>query len=68
MVILEDDVAEAPRPQEFLGTGERPMFGLVESSRSDATHAERGLYDQLEITELYDRLPALPGWDPPGSS
>jgi hypothetical protein len=46
---------EAPARHPELAAGELPMFGLVESSRSDATHAERGLYDQLEITELYDR-------------
>ena len=40
------------------------MLGLVESSRSDRKNPAQGLDEQLEITDLFTRLPTLPGWDP----
>jgi hypothetical protein len=41
-----------------------PMFGLVESSRSDGKHEAPGLYKHLEVTDLFNRLPGMLGWDP----
>jgi len=37
--------------------GELPMFGLVEASRSYGGRKPEGLYQRLEITDLYARLP-----------
>ena len=39
------------------------MFGLREASRADGKDPAKGLYEQLDITELYARLAASPGWD-----
>ena len=41
-----------------------PMFGLVEASRRDGKQEGKGLYKRLEVTELYNRLSGMPGWDP----
>ena len=55
---------EKPAEHPELSAGELSMFGLAEASRSDGKHKAQGLYHHLEITDLYARLPSLPGWDP----
>jgi tyrosinase len=51
----------AAHPKHFVGT--LPMFGLAESSRSDAHHSASGLSYVFDVTELVDRLEAKPGFD-----
>lgn len=50
-----------PKKHPELFAGRLPMFGLVETSRSDRKHGDNGLHYTLEITELYDRLAAATG-------
>jgi hypothetical protein len=53
---------EKPAQHRELFAGELSMFGLAEASRPEAKKEPQGLYQLLEITNLYDRLPRLPGW------
>jgi tyrosinase len=52
----------AAHPDRLVGT--LPMFGVVEASRSTTKHAGSGMHYALDATELYERLAALPGFDP----
>jgi hypothetical protein len=61
-VYLNLPTGEAPATHPELAAGELPMYGLVESSRTDGKQEAPGLYDQLEITELYARLGTRPGY------
>jgi tyrosinase len=53
-----------PLKHPELRAGRLSMFGLVEASRSSKKHASNGLHYTLEITDLYHRLAAEPGWSP----
>ena len=61
-VYLNLPTGAAPARHPELAAGELPMYGLVESSRTEGKHEAPGLYDQLDITELYARLATRPGW------
>ena len=63
-VYLNLPVNEKPDVHSAHYAGPLPMFGLVESSRSEGKHDAQGLYKHLEVTDLYNRLPGMPGWDP----
>lgn len=54
---------DAPEKHPELRADRVPMFGLVEASTPDETHPANGLYCTLDVTDLYARLAALPGWD-----
>jgi hypothetical protein len=47
-----------------LTAGDLPMFGLREASQPGGKKEPEGIYEQLDITDLFARLPGLPGWDP----
>lgn len=49
---------------EDLFVGRLPLFGLTEASRVGTTHAGSGLHYVFDVTDLYERLAAQPGWDP----
>jgi hypothetical protein len=52
-----------PEKHPELYAGPLPMFGLVEASRPDGKQPARGLYEQLDVTDQYARVAALPGWN-----
>jgi hypothetical protein len=55
---------EKPDVHSAFYAGPLPMFGLEEASRTDGKHEAQGLYKHLEVTDLYNRLAGMPGWDP----
>ena len=53
-----------PASHAELYAGDLPMFGVVESSRSDATHAGSGLHYTLDVSDIVRRLESTGAWDP----
>lgn len=53
-----------PLKHPELRAGRLSMFGLAEASRAGKKHGDNGLHYTLEITDLYHRLSAEPGWSP----
>jgi tyrosinase len=56
--------AADPHQHEHLFAGRLPMFGLAEASRASGKQPGSGLHYALDITSLFGRLSAAPGWDP----
>jgi hypothetical protein len=54
---------DQPEKHPELYAGALPMFGLFEASRPDVKQPGKGLYERLDITELYARLEGTRGWD-----
>jgi hypothetical protein len=62
-VYLNVPIEGKPEKHRELYAGPLPMFGLVESSRQDSKQPAKGLYEQLDVTDLYARLATAPGWN-----
>jgi tyrosinase len=63
-VYLNVPPGDNPKAHPELFAGDLPMFGLREASITDEYHSGEGLYEQLEITKVYNRLSLMDDWDP----
>jgi hypothetical protein len=63
-VYLDVPAAEEPARHPELRAGLVSMYGLVPASRSAEASAAPGLYEKLDVTELYARLAASRGSAP----
>jgi hypothetical protein len=65
-VYLNVPPGHAPEQDPQLRVGGLGLFGIVQASQRNRPHGGAGMSFRMDVTDVFNRLAAMPNWDPRG--